>query len=56
MVDSPEADWFKSDATHSAFQNYAIAHPEAVVIHRYVVIAKPGDSRFDRISLGVGKM
>ncbi len=37
-------------------RNYAIANPEAVVIHRYVVIAKAGDSRFDRIALGVGKM
>jgi hypothetical protein len=56
VVDSPPSATFSSDATHSAFRNYAIAHPEAVVIHRYVVIAKTGDSRFDRISLGVGKM
>ena len=47
---------YSSDATHSAFQNFAIAHPEAVVIHKYVVIAKSGDSRFDRIALGAGKM
>jgi len=26
------------------------------VIHKYVVIAKSGDSRFDRIALGAGKM
>jgi len=56
VANSPQTDTYKSDATHSAFRNYAIANPEAVVIHRYVVIAKPGDSRFDRISLGVGKM
>jgi hypothetical protein len=56
VVDSPPSETFSSDATHSAFQNYAIAHPEGVVIHRYVVIAKSGDSRFDRIALGVGKM
>jgi len=56
VVNSPQTATFTSDATHSAFRNYAIAHPEAVVIHRYVVIAKPGDSRFDRIALGVGKM
>jgi len=56
VMDSPPAATFSSDATHSAWQNFAIAHPEAVVIHRYVVIAKGGDSRFDRISLGVGKL
>jgi len=56
VVNSPQTATFTSDATHSAFRNYAIAHPEAVVIHRYVVIAKPGDSRFDRIALGVCKM
>jgi len=56
VVDSPPSGTYSSDATHSAFQNYAAAHPGAVVIHRYVVIAKAGDSRFDRISLGVGKM
>jgi hypothetical protein len=56
VVNSGPTATFKSDATHSAFRNYAIANPEAVVIHRYVVIAKSGDSRFDRISLGVGKM
>jgi hypothetical protein len=56
VVDSPPSATYSSDATHSAFRNYAIAHPEAVVIHRYVVIAKSGDSRFDRIALGVGKM
>jgi hypothetical protein len=47
---------YSSDATHSAFQNYAIAHPEAVVVEKFVVIANPGDSRFDRIALGAGKM
>ncbi len=56
VVDSPETARFSSDATHSAFQNYAIAHPGALVIHKYVVIAKSGDSRFDRIALGAGKM
>jgi hypothetical protein len=56
VVDSPPSATYSSDATHSAFRNYAIANPEAVVIHRYIVIAKSGDSRFDRISLGVGKM
>jgi hypothetical protein len=56
VVDSPETARFSSDATHSALQNYAIAHPEAIVIHKYVVIAKAGDSRFDRIALGAGKM
>jgi hypothetical protein len=56
VVDSPPSTTYSSDATHSAFRNYAIAHPEGVVIHKYVVIAKPGDSRFDRISLGAGKM
>jgi hypothetical protein len=52
----PETITYSSDATHSAFANYAAAHPGAIVIHRYVVIAKSGDSRFDRIALGVGKM
>jgi hypothetical protein len=47
---------YTSDADHSAFQNYALAHPGALVVHKYVVIAMPGDSRFDRISLGAGKM
>ena len=56
MVNSPPTGTYSSDAEHSAFQNYALDHPGAVVIHRYVVIAKPGDSRFDRIALGVGKM
>ena len=26
------------------------------MVHKYVVIANPGDSRFDRIALGAGKM
>ena len=56
VVDSPETARFSSDATHSAFQNYALAHPGALVVHKYVVIALAGDSRFDRISLGAGKM
>ena len=56
VVDSPESARFSSDATHSAFQNYALAHPEAVVVHKYVVIAHPGDNRFDRIALGATKM
>jgi hypothetical protein len=56
VVNSPETARFSSDATHSAFRNYALANPEAVVIHKYVVIANPGDSRFDRIALGAGKM
>jgi hypothetical protein len=56
VVNSPETARYSSDATHSAFANYAAANPGAFVIHRYVVIAKTGDSRFDRIALGVGKM
>jgi hypothetical protein len=56
VVNSPETARYSSDATHSAFANYAAANPGAFVIHRYVVIAKAGDSRFDRIALGVGKM
>lgn len=56
VVDSPPSATYSSDADHSAFQNYAAAHPGAVVIHKYVVIANPGDSRFDRIALGAGKM
>jgi hypothetical protein len=55
-VDSPPSTTYTSDADHSAFQNYALDHPGAVVIHKYVVIAAAGDSRFDRISLGAGKM
>jgi hypothetical protein len=55
-VDSPPSVTYTSDADHSAFRNYALAHPGAVVIHKYVVIAAAGDSRFDRISLGAGKM
>ena len=55
-VNSPPTTTYTSDADHSAFQNYALDHPGAVVIHKYVVIAKPGDSRFDRIALGAGKM
>jgi hypothetical protein len=56
VVNSPPTGTYSSDAEHSAFQNYALDHPGAFVIHRYVVIAKAGDSRFDRIALGVGKM
>jgi len=56
VVNSPETAEYTSDADHSAFQNYALAHPGALVIHKYVVIAMPGDSRFDRIALGAGKM
>ncbi len=56
VVDSPPSATYASDADHSAFQNYALAHPGAVVIHKYVVIANPGDSRFDRIALGASKM
>lgn len=56
VVNSPETGRYSSDAEHSAFQNYALDHPGAVVVHKYVVIAKPGDSRFDRIALGAGKM
>ena len=56
VVNSPPGPTYKSDAEHSAFQNYALDHPGAVVIHKYVVIAKSGDSRFDRIALGAGKM
>jgi hypothetical protein len=56
VVDSPETARYSSDADHSAFQNYALAHPGALVIHKYVVIANPGDSRFDRIALGATKM
>ncbi len=55
-VDSPPSATYTSDAEHSAFQNYALDHPGAVVIHKYVVIAATGDSRFDRIALGAGKM
>ena len=55
-VDSPPSTTYTSDADHSAFKNYALDHPTAVVIHKYVVIAKSGDSRFDRIALGAGKM
>jgi hypothetical protein len=56
VVNSPETATYSSDATHSAFANYAAANPGAIVIHRYIVIAKSGDSRFDRIALGAGKM
>jgi hypothetical protein len=56
VVDSPPTATYSSDADHSAFQNYALDHPGALVIHKYVVIAKPGDSRFDRIALGATKM
>ena len=56
VEDSPPSATYSSDATHSAFQNFAIANPEAVVVSKYVVIAKSGDSRFDRIALGAGKM
>jgi hypothetical protein len=56
VVNSPPGPTYTSDAEHSAFQNYALDHPGAVVIHKYVVIAKSGDSRFDRIALGAGKM
>jgi hypothetical protein len=56
VANSPETAEYTSDADHSAFQNYALAHPGALVIHKYVVIAMPGDSRFDRIALGAGKM
>jgi hypothetical protein len=56
VVNSPETATYSSDATHSAFANYAAANPGAIVIHRYVVIAKTGDSRFDRIALGAGKL
>jgi len=56
VVDSPPSAMYSSDADHSAFQNYALDHLGAVVIHKYVVIANPGDSRFDRIALGAGKM
>jgi hypothetical protein len=56
VVNSPQTATYSSDATHSAFRNYALANPEGVVIHKYVVIANPGDSRFDRIALGAGKM
>ena len=56
VVNSPETAEYTSDADHSAFQNYALDHPGALVIHKYVVIAKAGDSRFDRISLGASKM
>ncbi|MGH3140710.1 MAG: hypothetical protein ACRDQE_13340 [Gaiellales bacterium] len=56
VVNSPETATYSSDAEHSAFQNYALAHPGALVIHKYVVIAAAGDSRFDRIALGAGKM
>ncbi len=56
VVNSPQTAMYTSDAEHSAFQNYAADHPGALVIHKYVVIAKSGDSRFDRIALGAGKM
>jgi hypothetical protein len=56
IVVNSDTSEYTSDAEHSAFQNYALAHPGAVVVHKYVVIAKPGDSRFDRIALGAGKM
>jgi hypothetical protein len=56
VVDSPPSTTYSSDAEHSAFQNYALDHPGAVVVHKYVVIAHAGDSRFDRIALGAGKM
>ncbi len=56
VVNSPETAMYSSDAEHSAFQNYALDHPGALVIHKYVVIAAAGDSRFDRIALGAGKM
>jgi hypothetical protein len=56
VVNSPETARYSSDAEHSAFQNYALDHPGAFVIHKYVVIARAGDNRFDRIALGAGKM
>jgi hypothetical protein len=56
VVNSPPSTTYSSDAEHSAFQNYALDHPGAVVVHKYVVIAHAGDSRFDRIALGAGKM
>jgi hypothetical protein len=56
IVNSPETATYSSDAEHSAFQKYTLDHPGAVVIHKYVVIAAAGDSRFDRIALGAGKM
>jgi hypothetical protein len=56
IVVNGSAPVYKSDAEHSAFQNYALDHPGAFVIHKYVVIANPGDNRFDRIALGAGKM
>jgi hypothetical protein len=50
---------YAADGTRSAWQVYADANPDQSVIQRYLVVdssAAGGVYRFDRISLGVGKM
>jgi hypothetical protein len=49
--------FYAATATQSAWDVYAAANPNQVVVQRYLVVDfGPGTYLFDRISLGVGKM
>ena len=47
---------YDSDATHSAWANYALAHPSQVVTETFLVWDVVGDYTIDRIALGTGFM
>jgi hypothetical protein len=58
-VSGETAGLYAADGTKSAWGVYAAAHPGQSVIQRYLVVdasTAGGVYRFDRISLGVGKM
>jgi hypothetical protein len=58
-VSGDTAGLYAADGTKSAWQVYAETHPDQSVVQRYLVVdasAAGGIYRFDRISLGVGKM
>jgi hypothetical protein len=58
-VSGETAGLYAADGTRSAWQVYAQTHPDQAVVSRYLVVdaSEPGGVyRFDRISLGVGKM
>lgn len=58
-VSGETAGLYAADGSRSAWQVYAQAHPEQSVTQRYLVVDASvggGVYRFDRISLGVGKM
>lgn len=47
---------YDADGSSTAWQVYASMNPNQVVVHRFAVISKAGNTKLDRLALGVGWM